>query len=392
VSGPTIMISAGEASSDMYAARLATALRARTGAQMFGMGGPRMAEAGVELVADYHEVAVVGIAEVLHKIPTVIGVQRRLAREAARRKPALAILVDSPGTHLGVARRLKNLGVPVGYFIGPQVWAWRAGRVRVVKRLVQRMVVIFPFEEKIYSDAGVPVNFVGHPLVDVVRATMTRAEFAARHGLDAGRPIVTLLPGSRRSEIARNFPRVLDACEIVSREMRERGVQFVHAAAPGLGEEFFAKYARPGLEIKRVEGETYNALAAADCAIVASGTATVEAALLGTPMVVIYRVSAASAAVLRHMVRTPFIGMVNLIAGRMVAREFIQDAFQADAVAAEVRRLLESAAARDEMKAGLAEVRAKMGPGGAIERAADVFAGMLQIGGVQATGERSLVS
>jgi lipid-A-disaccharide synthase len=377
VSGPTIMISAGEASSDMYAARLATALRARTGAQMFGMGGPRMAAAGVELVADYHEVAVVGIAEVLHKIPKVIAVQRRLAREAARRKPALAILVDSPGTHLGVARRLKNLGVPVGYFIGPQVWAWRAGRVRVVKRLVRRMVVIFPFEEKIYSDAGVPVNFVGHPLVDVVRPTMTRAEFAARHGLDAGRLIVTLLPGSRRSEIARNFPRALDACEIVSGEMRERGVQFVHAAAPGLGEDFLAKYARSGLGIKRVEGETYNALAAADCAIVASGTATVEAALLGTPMVVIYRVSAVSAAVLRHMLRTPFIGMVNLIAGRMVAREFIQDAFQADAVAAEVRRLLESAAARDEMKAGLAEVRAKMGPGGAIERAADVFAGML---------------
>lgn len=377
MSVPTIMISAGEASSDMYAARLATALRERTGAKMFGMGGPRMAEAGVELVADYHEVAVVGIAEVLHKIPTVIGVQRRLAREAARRKPALAILVDSPGTHLGVARRLKNIGVPVGYFIGPQVWAWRAGRVRVVKRLVKRMVVIFPFEEKIYREAGVPVDFVGHPLVDVVRATMTRAEFAARQRLDTGRLIVTLLPGSRRSEIARNFPRVLDACELVQGAMRDRGVQFVHAAAPGLGSDFFAKYARPGLEVKRVEGETYDALAAADCVIVASGTATVEAALLGTPMVVIYRVSAASAAVLRHMVRTPFIGMVNLIAGRLVAKEFIQDAFKPAAVAAEVQRLLESPAARDEMKAGLEEVRAKMGPGGAIERAADVFAGML---------------
>ncbi len=164
-----------------------------------------MAEAGVELVADYHEVAVVGITEVLHKIPTVVSVQRRLAREARRRRPALAILVDSPGTHLGVARRLKNAGIPVGYFIGPQIWAWRAGRIRVVKRLVKRMVVIFPFEEKIYRDAGVPVNFVGHPLVDVVRPTMTREEFATRHGLDAARPIVTLMPGSRRGEIARHF-------------------------------------------------------------------------------------------------------------------------------------------------------------------------------------------
>ena len=166
-----------------------------------------MAEAGVEVIADYHEVAVVGIAEVLHKIPTVVGVQNRLAREAARRGAALAILVDSPGTHLGVARRLKNNGIPVGYFIGPQVWAWRAGRVRVVKRLVERMVVIFPFEEKIYRDAGVPVDFVGHPLVDVVRPTMTREEFAARHGLDAARPIVTLLPGSRHNEIAKHYPR-----------------------------------------------------------------------------------------------------------------------------------------------------------------------------------------
>src|ERR1700685_948803 len=222
-----VLISAGEASSDMYAARLATALRERTGAKFFGMGGPRMREAGVEVIADYHEVAVVGITEVLHKIPTVIGVQNRLAREAAKRSALLAVLVDSPGTHLGVARRLKKNKIPVGYFIGPQVWAWRAGRVRVVKRLVQRMVVIFPFEEKIYQDAGVPVNFVGHPLVDVVRASMTREEFAARHGLDPGRPIVTLLPGSRRNEIAQHYPRITEACERLSGEKPARGaVQF----------------------------------------------------------------------------------------------------------------------------------------------------------------------
>src|SRR5215472_316887 len=190
---PEILISAGEASSDMYGARLTKALRERTGANLFGMGGPRMREAGVELIADYHEVAVVGITEVLHKIPTVIGVQRRLARGALHRRASLAILIDSPGTHLGVARRLKNEGIAVGYFIGPQVWAWRPGRVRVVKRLVNRMVVIFPFEEKIYRDAGVPVDFVGHPLVSLVHATMSRSEFSSRHGLDSSRPVVTLL-------------------------------------------------------------------------------------------------------------------------------------------------------------------------------------------------------
>ena len=369
-----ILISAGEASSDMYAARLATALRERTSAKFFGMGGPRMAAAGVELVADYHEVAVVGIAEVLHKIPAVIAVQNRLKREAQRRNAALAILVDSPGTHLGVARRLKQIDVPVGYFIGPQVWAWRAGRVRIVKRRVARMVVIFPFEEKIYRDAGVPVDFVGHPLVDVVKPTMTRAEFIARHNLDPGRPIVTILPGSRPNEIAQNYPRVIQACE---RLAKSANVQFVHAKAPGLSAEFFARYAQPTIEIRRVEGATYDALAAADCAIVASGTATIEAALLGTPMVVIYRVTPTSAFILRRMVRTPFFSMVNLIAGRRVVPELIQDDFTPAAVETEVRRLLDPPAARDEMKSGLAEVRAKLGPGGAIERAADIFARML---------------
>jgi len=337
-----------------------------------------MAEAGVDLIADYHEVAVVGIAEVVHKIPAVVRVQNHLASEAAKRKASLAILVDSPGTHLGVARRLKKHGIPVGYFIGPQVWAWRAGRLRVVKRLVKRMVVIFPFEEKIYRDAGVPVDFVGHPLVDVVRPTMSRAEFASRYGLDAARPIVTLLPGSRRNEIAKNYPIVIEACRRLQQGGgAATGVQFVHAVAPNLSANLFAPYSQPGIELKRVEGATYDALAAADCAIVASGTATVEAALLGTPMVVVYRVNPLTAAILKRMIRTPFIGMVNLIAGRRVAPELIQDAFTAEAVEAEIEKLLASEAARAEVKAGLAEVRAKMGPGGAIERAADVFARML---------------
>jgi len=376
---PEILISAGEASSDMYGARLAKALRERTGATLFGMGGPRMGEAGVELIADYHEVAVVGITEVLHKIPTVVGVQRRLAHEAIRRRASLAILIDSPGTHLGVARRLKNSGIPAGYFIGPQVWAWRPGRVRVVKRLVNRMVVIFPFEEKIYHDAGVPVDFVGHPLVDVVRPTVTRQEFAVKHSLDPESLIVVLLPGSRRSEIAQHYPFVLDACELLAREMQPvGGVQFVHVAAPSQPAGLFSDYGdRLGIQIKRIEGQAYDALASADCAIVASGTATIEAALLATPMVVIYRVAPVTAAILRRMVRAPFISMVNLIGGRRIVPELIQDNLTAKAVAAQVRFLLESADGREEMKSGLAEVRAKLGSGGAIERAADIFARML---------------
>lgn len=383
MTAPKIMISAGEASSEMYAARLAAALRARTGAQLFGMGGPRMAEAGVELIADYRQVAVVGLSEVLHKIPSVMRLQGQLASEARRRGAALAILVDSPSTHFGVARRLKRHGIPVGYFIGPQIWAWRAGRVHAIKRLVNRMVVIFPFEEKIYRDAGVPVDFVGHPLVDIVRPTMTRAEFAARNGLDASRPIVTLLPGSRRTEIAQHYPRILEACaQLAHGPQRIEGVQFVHASAPGLSAELFENQAArrcgsASIGITRVEGATYDALASADCAIVASGTATVEAALLGTPMVVIYRVSPVSAFILRWMIRTPFIGMVNLISGQQVVPELVQDKFTPAAVEREVRQLLVSAEAREEMKANLAKVRARLGPGGAIERAADIFARML---------------
>jgi len=317
----------------------------------------------------------VGIAEVLHKIPTVIGVQNRLKREAERRKAALAILVDSPGTHLGVARRMKQIGVPVGYFIGPQVWAWRAGRVRIVKRRVNQMVVIFPFEEKIYRDAGVPVTFVGHPLVEVVKPSLTRAEFAALHSLDANQPIVTILPGSRPSEIRQNYGRILEACERLHRSNSK--IQFVLAAAPNLTSDFFSGYASSAAEIKQVRGSTYDALAAADCAIVASGTATIEAALLGTPMVVIYRVRPLSAFILRGMIRTPFFSMVNLIAGRRVVTELIQDDFTAQAVESEVRRLLGSPRATIEMRANLAEVRAKLGPRGAIERAADIFAQML---------------
>jgi lipid-A-disaccharide synthase len=377
---PRILISAGEASSDMYAARLATALRERTGAEFFGMGGPRMAAAGVELVADYHEVAVVGVAEVVHKIPTVVKVQNRLAREAARRGASLAILVDSPGTHLGVARRLKNRKIPVGYFIGPQIWAWRAGRIRVVKRLVNRMVVIFPFEEPIYRKVGVPVDFVGHPLVDIVRPTMTRGEFAARYELDPARPIVALLPGSRKGEIARHYPTLLRACELLAKESEGQGrtAQFVLSVAPNVPVEAFAAYEKShSVKITHVEGAHYDVLASADCAAVASGTATVEASLLGTPMILFYRVSGTTAAIVRHMLKTPFIGMVNLIAGRALVPELIQDGFTPERAAAELRNLLESPKACDEMKAGLAEVREKLGPGGAIEHAADVFAGML---------------
>lgn len=371
---PQILISAGEASSDMYAARLATALKKRTGAHLFGMGGAQMREAGVELVADASDIAVVGITEVLHRLPAVWRAWRTLEREAARRKPALAITVDSPGFNFGLARRLKKQGVRNVYFISPQIWAWRPRRMRWIQRRFERVLVIFPFEEEIYRKAGVTADFVGHPLVDSVHSTMTRDEFVAQFGLDTKRQIVAVLPGSRLSEIGRNMPIIAEACE---RVQRDRTAQFVVAVTPGLKPGMFEKHVRNAARWTFVEGRAYNVLAAADCAVVSSGTATVEAALLGTPMVVVYKVSRLTGLIARRLVTTRLFAMVNLISGRQVAPELIQDKFVAPALEKELRTLLDSPEARERQKNDLAGVHAKLGPGGSIDRAAEIIAGMI---------------
>jgi len=239
------------------------------------------------------------------------------------------------------------------------------------------VLCIFPFEEGFYRRAGIPVDYVGHPLVDTVRSDMTREAFAAAYGLDAARPIVGLLPGSRPSEIEHHLPTMLEACRL----LRGEGVeQFALGVAPGIGERDFARFARADFPVTIVPHATRDLLAAADCSIVSSGTATVEAALLGAPLVVVYRVSGTTAFLARRLVRTPFFAMVNLIAGRAVAPELIQEDFTPEAVAREAGKLLRDAGARAEMKRGLAEVRERLGQGGAIERAAQIIAGMLQTG------------
>lgn len=374
MSQPQILISAGEASGDMYAARLARAIVARTGAHLFGMGGQKMREAGVEIIADASEIAVVGITEVWQRLPAVWRAWRRLEREAVHRKPVLAITVDSPGFNFGLARRLKKHGVRCVYFISPQVWAWRPGRIRWIQQRFERVLLIFPFEEEIYLKADVAVNFVGHPLVDSVRATMTREQFCAKFGLDAGQQILALLPGSRPSEIRQNLPIILEACK---RLVENRSLQIVLAAAPGLEAKSFNANKSPDTPVTIVESATYDALAAADCAIVSSGTATVEAALLGTPMVVVYQLSRLTALIARRLVVTHLFAMANLILGRAVVPELIQEKFTAEALRAAVSGLLNSREAREQQKRDLAEVKAKLGPGGAIERAADIIARML---------------
>jgi lipid-A-disaccharide synthase len=372
-----ILISAGEASGDMYAARLATALRARANVQLFGMGGPRMREAGVEIIADCSEVSLVGIVEIAKKLPALKVVWKRLMGEVATRQPRLAILTDFPGFHLRLARALKRENIPSVYFVCPQFWAWRPWRANLVRRRFVRGLCIFPFEQDWYRSRGVAADFVGHPLVGNVAAKRTRNEFAALHGLDPAKPIVALLPGSRAGEIAHHMPPLVDACRLIE---KGRQVQFVLALAPGMNKSVVDPYLCPtdAASIHVVADATYDALGAADLVIVSSGTATVEAALMNAPMIVIYRLAPLTAAIARLLVRTPMFAMVNLIAGKKIVPELVQNDFTPERLANEATRLLDSPDARAEIQRGLADVRAKLGPPGAIDRAADIIAAMLK--------------
>ena len=375
-----LLLSAGEASGDMYAARLATALKQRLDVAIFGMGGPHMRAAGVEIITDYSEVSVVGITEVLKRLPSLIRAMRRLVDEAARRHPPLAILTDFPGFHLRLARKLRPQGVRNVYYICPQFWAWRPWRVNLVRRRFAKALCIFPFEEKFYADAGVPVKFIGHPLVENVRPTLTREFFCKKYSLEQGKQIITLLPGSRRGEIAHHVPVLIEALGQI-RQTLPGPPQIVIAVAPGLDIPSLEAQFPSEWHVRFVTENTYNALAAADLAIVSSGTATVETALLDKPMIVIYRLSPLTARLAKPLVRTKFFSMVNLIAGRAVVPELIQDDFTPHRLAAEVQKLLsvsEEANHRvEKMRLGLEEVRRLLGPPGAVERAADEIARLL---------------
>jgi lipid-A-disaccharide synthase len=377
-----LLLSAGEASGDMYAGRLATALKQRLDVAIFGMGGPQMRAAGVEIITDYSEVSVVGITEVLKRLPSLFRAMRHLVDEAERRRPPLAILTDFPGFHLRLARKLRPKGIRNVYYICPQFWAWRPWRVNLVRRRFAQALCIFPFEEKFYADAGVPVKFIGHPLVGNVNATLTRELFCKKYGLEQGGTIITILPGSRRGEIAHHVPVLVEALAQIRKQL-PAPPQIVVAVAPGLDIPRLEARFPPDMRVRFLKDETYNALAAADLAIVSSGTATVETALLGKPMIVVYRLSPLTAKLARPLVRTKFFGMVNLIAGREVVPELIQHNFTPQRVAAEAELLLSASPEGknrvETMARGLEEVRRLLGPPGAVERAADEIARLLTI-------------
>jgi lipid-A-disaccharide synthase len=373
---PRLLLSCGEASGDLYGAELVRELRRDiAGLDVFGLGGDRVAAQGATLVAHVRDLAVVGLLEVLSHLRHLRRVFRAVLDEVDRARPDVAVLVDYADFNLRLGRALRRRGIPVVYYVSPQVWAWRRGRLRSLREIVARMLVIFPFEEEVYRQAGVPVTFVGHPLIDLVPPPSDRTALAREIGLDPARPIVALLPGSRPKEVAHNLPPIVGAVDVM--QARRPDAQFVLAAAPTLDPAALASQLgeRP---VRVIAGRTHDVLAAAGAAVVASGTATVEAALLDTPMVVVYRLSPWTYRLGRPFVRVPHYAMVNLIAGRRLVPELIQDGFTPAAVAEALLPLLDGEGNARAMRDGLAEVRARLGSPGASARAAAAVRGYIQ--------------
>jgi lipid-A-disaccharide synthase len=365
---PRILLSCGEASGDLYAGALTRELRALApGLEIEGLGGPQFASAGGRLIDDYRDLAVTGLTEAVAKIPRSVSTLRRLAAAAREKRPHALVVVDFPDFNFPLARRIKKLGIPVVYYISPQIWAWRPKRIETIRATASRVLVIFPFEEPIYRDAGVPVEFVGHPLIDLVDAGVDRASFLQGLGLRADAPTVAVLPGSRPNEVRRILPDLIAAAGIVRAAVP--AAQFVFARAPHLDDGLFeeTKRVRPAAV---VEGHTDGALSSADVALTASGTATVQTALHDTPMVVVYRLSPMTYRLGRPLVKVNTFAMVNLIAGRSIVPELIQDAFTPEAVAREAISMLTDPSRAAAIRSELAEVRRKLGGPGASQRAA----------------------
>jgi lipid-A-disaccharide synthase len=335
-----------------------------------------MEKAGVDLVADVADMAVVGLTEVICKLRVVLRVMGKLKAAMKNDPPALLILIDYPDFNLPLAKTARKLGIKVLYYISPQVWAWRKGRIEAIRRNVDKMVVILPFEEEFYRKAGVDVTFVGHPLLDEVKTARPRLEALHQLGLNDEAVTIALLPGSRKSEVAELLPEMMEACLIIAGKVSP--VQFVLPLAPTLPPAFVQDILqRFPVRVRVVEEDIYDAIALADAAIVASGTATLETALLGAPMVVIYKISGLSYAIGKRFIKVDYISLVNLIAGQAVVPELIQQDANPVRIAAEVRELIVNENARQRMKESFTALRGKLGDPGASRRTAGIAAGML---------------
>jgi len=418
-----ILISAGEASGEMYGAQLIEALRrqatiplrvvtglgpvpaghspATTQAlplEFFGAGGERMAAAGCEIVVDARDLAVVGITEVLSHLPKILGLYRKLIRSADEKRPALAVVIDAPAFNWRVARQMRRRGIPVVYYVCPQFWAWRQGRVKLLRKYINKALVIFPFEEKFYRDRGVDATFVGHPLANLPAPAISREAYASANGIDATKPWITLMPGSRRKEVGMNLPTILEAADRLERDRVEADrleKDCLERDRQGSGYEFLLPVART-LDASFLKGlmetpqaaslranihlvaDALPALFHSRSGIVASGTATVEAALMGTPFVMVYRLSRLTYALGKPRVKVPYFAMVNLIAGEEVVPELVQHKFTVENVVTELNKIIPDGEPRARMIERLAAVKARLKGGSGSgkdpsERAAEII-------------------
>ena len=368
-----LLLVAGEVSGDLHGADLLAALRRRRPTlRAFGMGGSELRRQGLESIADSSDIAVVGLVEALRVLPRARTIFRRLLAEVERRRPAVAVLIDSPDFNLRLARRLARLGVRVVYYVSPQVWAWRSGRVKTIARCVDRMLVLFGFERDWYEERGVRAVHVGHPLVDRVPERTAQAWDAGAGDTESGEPEVyriALLPGSRRSEVSMLLPIMLRAAERLARRFR---IELQIIKAPDLSEDLFAEMATtPGLPARIVRQDRQAAIAGSHLALCASGTATLEVGLLGTPMVVVYRVKRWSYWLGRLVIQVPHISLVNLVLGSAVVPEMVQNDAEPVGIAACGATLLDDSRIRNEQRRQLRRLRGELGAPGGSELAAD---------------------
>jgi lipid-A-disaccharide synthase len=369
-----VLFVAGEASGDMHAGSVAARLREiRPDLRAAGVGGAQMRASGVTVTRDYSDLAVMGFAEVLKHVPKHAALLRELRARLATGNVAVVVLIDYPGFNMKVAAAARDAGVPVLYYVTPQVWAWGAGRLPKLARLVTKAAVILPFEEPLLRGYGIDATFVGHPLLDRAGALATRAEARQRLGMSSTERVLALFPGSREQEIARHLDLFIETGRELAR--RQPGLRVVLHVAPTVDIAARAN-GTGGCPFEMVSGASFDVFRAADVALCKSGTTTLEAAIAQCPMAVAYRTGALSYAIARRVVRIPYIGLVNVVAGREVAREFVQGALEPRAVATELARLLDDEAYRERQRAGLLEVRGQLGTPGAAQRVAEMISGL----------------
>jgi len=372
-----ILIAAGEASGDLHASYLVKAMRTgEPSLQFYGMGGEKLRGAGVHIIFDISELSVMGITEVISHLGHLYRVYSRLKQSLESERPDLVILIDYPDFNLRLARAAKTCNIPVLYYISPQVWAWRTSRIKQISTLVDKMIVLFPFELPLYEREGVEVSFVGHPLLDIVKVSSSKEENLKRFGLDEQKTTIGLLPGSRLSEVKKILPPMLEAAYKL--DTCFNNLQFILPVAPGLKKEEVVKITeRTTVPITVVDNSIYEVIDCSHLVMVASGTATLETALLSTPMVIIYKMSLVSYLIGKALVKVPCVGMANIIAGKKVVPELIQGEATAENIASHVTRMLEDTRYHQQMREELSSLRKKLGEPGASMRAAQIALGML---------------